>query len=79
MPMIVVKVAFDAEAAVWFVEASDLPGLNLEAETVELLLGKIPAAVEDLLEESGHAPGEIDVSIEVIAHASARARPRAHA
>lgn len=30
MSMIVVKAAFDSDAGVWFVESSDLPGLNVE-------------------------------------------------
>ena len=33
MTLIVVKAAFDDEANVWFVESSDVAGLNLEAPT----------------------------------------------
>jgi predicted RNase H-like HicB family nuclease len=76
MTLIVVKAAFDAEAGVWYVESSDLPGLNLEAQTVEELRDALPGAVLDLLEDeagSGGA-GVIDVPIELIAHASTRAR-----
>lgn len=40
--MIIVKAARDAEAGVWFVESSDLPGLNLEADTLEELTDKLP-------------------------------------
>jgi hypothetical protein len=36
MSVIVVKAAFGPEAKVWFVEYSDVPGLNIEAETLEL-------------------------------------------
>jgi predicted RNase H-like HicB family nuclease len=52
-PLIVVKAARDEEAGVWFVESSDLPGLNAEADTLDALVEKLPAVVEDLLEESG--------------------------
>ena len=43
--VIVVKAALDTEAGVWFVESSDLPGLCIEAETIEKLIDKLPAAV----------------------------------
>lgn len=74
--LIVVKAARDDEAGVWFVESSDLPGLNAEAETLDALVEKLPALVEDLLEESGEASGR-EVPIELIAHASTRTRAAA--
>ncbi len=76
MTLIVVKVAYDAEAGVWYVESSDLPGLNVEAATVEQLREQLPLAVADLVEASGEQ-GDFDISIEIIAHSSARARRRA--
>lgn len=69
--IIVVKAARDAEAGVWFVESCDLPGLNLEADTLEALADKLPGAVLDLLEADGGFDGQ-DVPIELIAHASTR-------
>lgn len=71
-----VRAAYDAEAGVWFVESSDLFGLNLEAVTLEGLRDLLPGAVLDLFEANGEA-GELDVSIELIAHASTRARSMA--
>jgi predicted RNase H-like HicB family nuclease len=71
--LIVVKAAWDPEAAVWWVEHSDLPGLNLEAESLEALRDKLPNAVEDLIEASGQVC-EGDVQIEIIAHAHTRVR-----
>jgi predicted RNase H-like HicB family nuclease len=71
--LIVVKAAWDPDAGVWWVEHSDLPGLNLEAETLEALRDKLPGAIEDLLEAAGHT-GEREVQIEIIAHAHTRAR-----
>ena len=74
--VIVVKAARDAEAGVWFVESSDLPGLNLEAESLEALADKLPGAILDLLEAGGHlgVGGANEVPIELIAHASTRVR-----
>ncbi len=76
--LIVVKAARDPEARVWYVESSDLPGLNLEADTLDALIEKLPGAVLDLLEEGalGERPelASGDVPIELIAHASTRLR-----
>ena len=72
--MIVVKVAFDSDACTWFVESSDLPGLNVEGGTLEDMRVQVPLAIADLLEASGDI--DFDVPVEIIAHASARARSR---
>jgi Domain of unknown function (DUF1902) len=72
-----VTVAFDREAHVWFVKDSDLHGLNVEGPTIEALIGKLPDAVTDLLEEEGfflQAGPNADVPIEVTAHAETHAR-----
>lgn len=45
MALIVVKLAYDAEARVWCVESSDLAGLNVEAATIEALQVQLPLAV----------------------------------
>lgn len=77
--VIVVKAARDAEAGVWFVESSDVPGLNLEAESLEALADKLPGAILDLLEASGDLMSHNgqDVPVELIAHASTRVRTAA--
>ena len=68
MRVAIVKAAFDEEACVWYVEHSDIEGLNVDGETFEAFRSKIADATADLLEgESG------DVVIEIIAHASVRA------
>jgi predicted RNase H-like HicB family nuclease len=73
--LIVVKAAYDAEAAVWFVESSDLAGVNAEARSIEELLDKLPGVILDLLEEEGPIEdGDLDVPIELVAHASTRVR-----
>jgi hypothetical protein len=74
--MIVVKAAFDPEAEVWYVESADIPGLNLEARTIEALRDALPGAILDLLQEADGdgGDGDIDVPIELIAHASTRVK-----
>lgn len=74
--LLLVKLAFDAEAEVWFVESSDVPGLNLEAASVEEMQRKLPDAIVDLLEVTMDA-GDFDLPVEIIAHASSRVRGRA--
>jgi predicted RNase H-like HicB family nuclease len=53
MTTFAVKAAWDPEAAVWYIEHSDLPGLHIEAETPLELYEKLPGAIEDLLEGTG--------------------------
>ena len=78
--LILVKAAYDPEARVWFVESSDLPGVNAEASSVEELRDKLPAVVLDLLQEEGFDDDStLDVPIEIIAHISTRVRRRAAA
>ena len=70
--LILVKAAYDADAAVWFVESSDLEGVNAEAPSLEELLQKLPGVILDLLEEEGCDDAEVPV--ELVAHASTRVR-----
>ena len=72
MRVAVVKAAHDDEAGVWYVERSDLDGLHFEGHTFEVFCGNVASAVEDLLEGEGD-----EVHIEIIAHASIRARAAA--
>lgn len=67
---IVVKAAHDPEAGVWFVEQSDLFGLNAEAETLEELVKKLPAVIGDLLEPE--QAGDTEVPVEIVVHLSTR-------
>ncbi len=50
---ITVKAEWDPEAKVWYTAYSSLPGLNLEAETIDGFRNKLPDAIEDLLEGQG--------------------------
>jgi Domain of unknown function (DUF1902) len=45
---ITIKVAWDPEAKVFYTAYSDLPGLNLEAKTLDEFREKLPGAIQDL-------------------------------
>jgi predicted RNase H-like HicB family nuclease len=71
MRVAVIKAAHDDEAGVWYVQSSDVEGLHVEGATFEAFCRNVTGAVADLLEGEETA-GEIPV--EIIAHASLRAR-----
>jgi uncharacterized protein DUF1902 len=71
--LVIVKAAYDSEANVWYVEDSDLHGVNAWAPSLQELGDKLPAVILDLLDEEGE-DSALDVPIEVIAHLSTRAR-----
>jgi predicted RNase H-like HicB family nuclease len=77
MQLIVVKATWDAEASVWVAESEDVPGLITEADTLEALQAKLPGIVQDLLEADDDGR-EVEVPIELIAHASSRVTVRLH-
>jgi predicted RNase H-like HicB family nuclease len=70
MRVAVLKAAFDEDAHVWYVESSDIEGLHVEGDTFEAFRRNVADAAADLLEGDGAA----EVHIEIIAHASVRAR-----
>lgn len=72
MRIAVIKAARDNEAGVWIVESSDVEGLRVEGETFEAFCQNVSDAVADLLGEEFD-----DIPIEIIAHASLRARDAA--
>ncbi|MDX2221189.1 MAG: DUF1902 domain-containing protein [Rhodospirillaceae bacterium] len=53
-----VNAAWDAEARVWTVSDSDVPGLAAEADTVERLQAKLRGLIPELLAENGVAAPE---------------------
>jgi Domain of unknown function (DUF1902) len=66
--LIVVKLAFDSDANVWYVDHSSLEGMSGEAETMEAMVARIPCLVADLLEEQGgDQSSTVEVPIEIIA------------
>ena len=64
----VVRVAWDEEASVWYVEDTDIPGLAAEAATLDELRGKVPVIIRDLLEDEADRPDEIEVDLIAYAH-----------
>jgi Domain of unknown function (DUF1902) len=71
MRIAVVKAARDLDALVWYVEHSDVAGLHVEGETFDEFCHNVAVAVADLLEGEGEG---VEIPIEIIAHASLRAR-----
>jgi predicted RNase H-like HicB family nuclease len=72
--LIVVKATWDPEANVFVAESGDVPGLVTEAESIKALVAKLPGLIQDLLEVDGAETEEIEVPIEIVAHASMRVR-----
>lgn len=64
---IIVRADWDAEAGVWVATSADIDGLALEAETIEALSVKLAAALPDLIELNGFAPGGADVPVHIMA------------
>ena len=73
-----VSVAHDLEAGVWYVEASDIPGLNAEADTYEGLVEVVLDLAPDLIEHNldGDRTSPLTFPVAVVQHAMA---VRAHA
>lgn len=67
-----VQVAFDPEARVWYVVESSVPGVRVEAETLEDMFKRVEAALIDLLEDDGD--GSCEVPVEVVARHNSRLR-----
>jgi predicted RNase H-like HicB family nuclease len=67
-PYAVVRIAWDDEAKVWYVEESDIPGLATEADTLEELRRKVPIIIQDLLEDERNRPDEIEIDFIAYAH-----------
>ena len=61
----VVRFAWDADAAVWSVSESDVPGLATEAASLEALRRKLPGLIQDLLEDDQIE----DIEVDLIAYA----------
>ena len=68
-----VEVAFDSDARVWYIERSDIPGLNVEAssyeELVEVVLDFAPELIQHNLE--GGDMSRMSFPVNVVQHATA--------
>lgn len=74
---IIVRLAYDDTALVWFIQTSDVPGLTGEAPTVETLIERIPGMIADLIEENGFAGADAaEIPVEIIASRRARVHLR---
>ena len=62
---VAVRCAWDDEAAVWYVQETDVPGLATEADTLEALRRKLPGMIQDLLE----VETAMDIEVDLIAYA----------
>ncbi len=74
-----VKVEWDVEARVWYTAETTMQGLNLEAETLDGLLEKLPGAIVDLLLEADQVKlqgAERVVNFELIVPRTAEIRAR---
>jgi hypothetical protein len=69
---IIVRAAWDDEAKVWVATSSDIDGLAVEAETMELLEPKILEAVSDLLELNGVSSDLQEIPVHIMSEHLAR-------
>jgi predicted RNase H-like HicB family nuclease len=69
-----VSCEWDAEARVWYVAESDVPGLVTEAPTLEVLEAKLHQMIPELLELNGGLDPHQAVPFELITHKHELAR-----
>lgn len=74
-----VHVAHDADANLWWVESSDIPGLNVEAASYEALLEVVLDAAPELIEFNVKDADADDLSIPLAIQHVAVARRIKHA
>ncbi|MGH8225387.1 MAG: DUF1902 domain-containing protein [Gammaproteobacteria bacterium] len=55
-----IRCDWDAEARVWYVAESEVPGLSLEAPTQQEMTAKLRRAVPELLELNGLLRADLD-------------------
>ena len=65
--LIVVRVAYDPEARVWWTESSDLEGLNACAPSLEELRNLLPGMITDLIEFNEPSWTGSDIAVEIVA------------
>lgn len=69
---IIVRATWDDEAKVWVATSSDIDGLAVEAETMELLEPKILEAISDLLELNGASSDLQEIPVHIMSEHLAR-------
>jgi Domain of unknown function (DUF1902) len=65
--MIIVRVAYDQEAKVWWTESSDLSGLNACAASLDEFRTVLPGMVHDLIELNEPSWLGRDIVVEIVA------------
>lgn len=60
-----IRIEWDAEAGMWYVEDSNVPGLVGEAATLEAMMVLLRARVPEMLEENG-CPREDDIPLRLL-------------
>lgn len=65
-----VKITLDAEASVWYVEETNVPGLSTEAASVDAMLAKLDIMIPEMLADNCNQFSA--VPFELIAHRAAQ-------
>jgi uncharacterized protein DUF1902 len=65
--LIVVRVAYDPEAKVWWTESSDLSGLNACASSLDEFRTILPGMIQDLIELNEPSWLGHDITVEILA------------
>ena len=60
-----IYVEWDAEAGVWYIEDSNVPGLTGEAPTLEAMMALLRVRVPEMLEENG-CPSDDDIPLRLL-------------
>jgi len=67
-----IRAAWDDEAGVWFVEESDVFGVNAEAAALEEFRDKLPNVIADVLADNDPSRLRHDLTVEIIARFQTR-------
>ena len=65
--LIVVRVAYDPEARIWYTESSHLDGLNGCAGSLEELRALLPGMIMDLIEDNEPSWEGSNIAVEIVA------------
>ena len=58
---VLVRILWDAEAAVWVAESDDVPGLALECGSFDALIERLRYAIPELMELNGQKPQSLQL------------------
>ena len=69
---IVVRAQWDNEARVWVASSTDIDGLSVEAETIEVLNERVLGAIADLIELNGIDSDLTEIPVHLLAEQFSR-------